>query len=158
MTFITPYLKASLWLAISGLLCFIAALMLPSVSLIVLGNSIILSGLQANAWAVGLGIEFVTRAFATHTLIDAKLIILGIAGVLNIVFVITPATLMLSAPRRPMLRWLGGASLVGLMLGVLVPFMLENMHSFVLIGYFVWLLGYGLIFGAVIVALRQLSD
>jgi len=144
-----PAFKNSFRFALCGFLCFIASLALPSIRLIALGSPAIFSGLQATAWAIGLGFESIAHVAAAHSL---GKIVLGAASILNITFFITPAIQVWCRPQPRVVWGLGIVSVLGLLFGLIAPTVLEDMHPVALIGYFVWLAGYCFIIASLILA------
>jgi hypothetical protein len=153
MMAVKPMFRPSLWLALCGLLCFLVSLFLPSIQLSVLGSPATFLGGQAIGLAVGLGSETIAHEFAARTLEKINFIVLGVSGMLNITFLIAPAVQIWGPPRPKVLWSLGVLSLLGLILGLVVPKALEEMHPVALIGYFVWLIGYVFTLGSIILAL-----
>jgi hypothetical protein len=131
-----------LGIASLGLFCFLLTLGLPSVAVKVFGSPSDFSGVQAIAWAIGIGNESVVNLCLTHTL-NVKPLILGVAAYLNVVFLVVPIALKCRISRAIALSWLIVVSLLGLILGLIAPFSLDNTH--IRLGYIIWIIGYGLI-------------
>jgi hypothetical protein len=147
----------SYWFAICGLVCFLASLALPSIQLSVLGSPAIFFGAQATIWAIGLGFEAIVHGLTFHDFEKVGYVILGAAGVLNIAFLIVPALQILSRLRQNELWCLVAVSLLGFLLGLIAPLALEAMHPVELIGYYVWLVGYGFIIGSIALTLVEIK-
>ena len=139
--------------AICGLVCFLASLALPAVQLTVLGSPHRFIGGQVTALSIGLGSETIAQVLAAHSVDEMEFILLGVTGFLNVIFLITPAVQIWCRPRPRVLWWLGVVSLLGFILALIAPNMVRNMHPVALMGYFVWLMGYGFILGSVALAL-----
>lgn len=142
-----PNLKRPFWMAISGLLSFLLALILPAVKMKVLGAPADFFGFQAFAWSIGMGIGGFSNLWSTHA-VDARSIFWGMSGLLNIVFLIVPMVFSFLRIQQTKLNYLVVASLMGLTSAVIVPFTFVDPHASVLIGYFAWVVGYGLISSA----------
>lgn len=131
-----------LGIASLGLFCFLLTLALPSVAVKVFGSPADFSGIQAIAWAIGIGNEAVADLCLTHTL-NVKYIILGFSAYLNVIFLVVPIVLKFRTSRMITLNWLIVVSLLGLMAGLVVPFAFDDAN--IRLGYFLWMIGYGLI-------------
>lgn len=148
-----PTMKIALRLSVCGLMCLIASLFLPSLKLTILGTPAIFMGWQATIWAIGLGFDALVHIGSLSTHESLKFLILGIAGILNIVFVAVPAILLWKRSHRSTLLWLGSALFIGVFLGLVAPFVIENMNPTTLVGYFVWIFGCVLQLGAIALVL-----
>ena len=142
--------------AISGLLCFITSLALPSIRLILTSTPDDFYGAQAAIWSVVLGVGKFSEFSFDNGFEAAKCATLTLAGVWNLAQVITPMLLIWRAPSRSLCLYLGAASLIGLTLGILSPLTVPESKPKVLIGYFFWLLGFALQCLAALYASKQL--
>jgi len=133
------------YVAMAGFGCFAISLFLPSMELNVLGAPTTFSGLQAMAWAIGLGLDWATYSQSTTPLAKVGLVALGLAGILNIIFLAAPVVLIYFSAARRLVKWLTRGAIVGLLLGIVAPFALVASQLHPLTGYFVWLVGYGLL-------------
>ena len=139
-------------IALSGLLCFVISLPLPAVRVIIFSSPADVAGWQAMASAVGLGAAACFHIFESHTWNDVRLALLGIAGSSNLAFIALPVALHRRFYGIAVLRWFGAVSAIGVMLAAVAPFAFEKTLPKLLIGYYIWLLGYGLLLVAVILA------
>lgn len=137
-----PSMKLPFHVSLVGLACFLVSLLLPAVEAKVFGATTVFMGWQATASAVGLGIETLIAMARSHTREHIGYVVLGAAGVLNIVFLITPLALMLGTGPKGIRRWLTAIAILGLVFALLAPRLIEDMQLYALTGYYVWLLAY----------------
>jgi hypothetical protein len=98
------------------------------------------------------------HSLIAHSFEKFAFVFLGVAGVLNVTFLAVPAVQLWITPRCRVLGLLTVASLLGLISTLIAPTIVEDMHPVRLAGYFLWLLGYGLILGSLVssfVLIRQ---
>jgi hypothetical protein len=145
-------MKIPLHVSLFGLACFIVSLLLPAVQAKVLGAPAVFMGWQATAWAVGLGVDSLTNMARFRTWEDIGHVVVGVSGILNFVFVITPVVLMWGAVAKGIWRVLTATSLAGLLFAFVSPLTLESMHPLALSGYYVWLLAYVVLLAALALA------
>lgn len=145
----------ALLLAVAGLLLFLASLLLPAVRVVVLSGPVEFNGLQASAWAVGLGIGSLAHSENMHTPTNPKHLLLGAVGLLNFLFLIAPFALRTPVLNKLVSRLLAAGSMLGIALGILAPVALVDFPVTPMIGYFSWLLGYILLMVAIFIAPRE---
>ena len=140
-------------LALGGLVCFVTSLALPAIQLQILGEPTSFLGWQASLWALGLGGSQLLQVFTERNMQNKEFILLGLLAVMNMVFVATPIILKYWL-RRKALFFVGALSLSGLILGMVVPQIMNEIQPVIQLGYFVWLIGYGLLLASIILALK----
>jgi hypothetical protein len=133
-------MKTSRLLAAGGAILFLASLWLPAVSTTVLGRPAQFAGWQASMFSLALGVESAGTMLSTHKLDEARHLIPGLAALMSILFVITPAVLGSRLQSPSLLRWLSGAVVFLFALGSIAPSMLAEVRPVPLAGYYLWML------------------
>jgi uncharacterized membrane protein YuzA (DUF378 family) len=119
-------------LATLGLICLLISLAIPSIKLLVFQKPIDFYGFNATASAIGL---------MCSSPVKIKYVVLGVAGISNIIFLLTPLVLLKSANRKSLLL-LNVFALIGFAFAVAAPSMVADLRPTLLAGYYVWLAGY----------------
>ena len=132
--------QASRVLLIIAELLFVCALLLPAFENVVLGKVVSWEGWRASALAIW-ALNDLTK--------DPAFGLLGVAGLGNIVFIVTPWLLLFRAPSNITLRILSSAIVGAFLMGILVPQAEIAGSPKLLVGYFVWLLAYVVLLGSV---------
>ncbi len=140
-------------LALCGFVCFVTSLALPAIQLQILGETTSFFGWQASIWALGLGGSQLLQVFTERNIQNKEFILLGLLAVTNLAFVATPLILKYWL-RRKALFFVGALSVSGLILGMLVSQIMTEIQPELQLGYFVWLIGYGLLLISIILALK----
>ena len=146
-------MHTSMRLALCGLACFVTSLVLPAIQLQILGEPTSFLGWQASIWALILGGPQLLQAFTERILQNKEFILLGLLAIMNLAFVATPLILKYWF-RRKALFFVDALSFSGLILGMVVPQTMNEMQPVAQLGYFVWLVGYGLLLASIILAVK----
>ena len=131
------------------------ALVMPSVGFQAFGSPVELVGWQATYSALGLGSQGLVEAVAHPTNEAWRYLGLVLAAAMNVSFVLAAVMLARPTKAKGTLRLLVGFVSLGLVLAVTAPWMPENQTVSVLIGYYVWLLAYGVLLSAVTCAWQR---
>lgn len=126
--------------ALSGLACFVTALLLPSIQLQLLGKPAIFMGWQVTWWSGVFGAYALPHLLIENSPRDLAYLALGASALSNLSFFILPLILKFW-PRRSALLLLGALSIASLVTGLCAPRMLDESHLLALTGYYVWLSG-----------------
>lgn len=121
-------------------LLFLSSLLLPALENVVLGEVASWEGWRVTAIAI----------WALSDVIkDPDFILLGAAGLGNLVFLVAP-WLLFGKPSRSKLRALTGAVVVAFMLALWAPYLPGAGSTKLLVGYFTWLSAYAALLGSVL--------